>query len=81
MDSRLLAPSPTGVRVFIDVMGKLFPFRCLFNASCLIPSQRHRNEGWKAPHEVRRLCLCSSSPQSKADPEHSCHVSCTGHES
>lgn len=38
-----------GLVFFTDVMGKLFPFRCLFNASCLTLSWSQRNERWKAP--------------------------------
>lgn len=51
---------PLGPVFFIDVMGKLFPLRCLFNASCLILSQSQRNERWKTP--MRSWGPCLSSP-------------------
>lgn len=38
-----------GLVFYIGVMGKLFPFRCLFNASSLILSWSQRNERWKTP--------------------------------
>lgn len=40
-------------------MGKLFPFRWLFNASCLILSWSQRNERWKTPMRSWALCLSS----------------------
>lgn len=51
---------PLGLLFFIDVMGKLFPFRCLFNVFCLILSWSQRNERWKTP--MRSWDLCLSSP-------------------